>query len=284
MSSQGVNVGIGLKRQHTVELLGGIPDLSFLEVHAENYMIDGGPLHQELSSLRERYELTIHGVGLSLGSETPPDIDHLRRIKSLISRYAPKIFSEHLAWSSNSGFFFNDLLPITYTPASLQRIVNNVDMAQSFLGQQILLENPATYIRFDESSMPETAFITELIMRSGCGLLLDLNNVHVTCTNHQLDVRQYLGELPLSAAQEIHLAGCSIDKHTQTETVLLDDHGSDINLDVWALFQSTTQKIGSRPTLIERDNNIPPLADMMAEVRKAAQIIASHSTPMERLQ
>jgi uncharacterized protein len=171
MSSQGVNVGIGLKRQHTAELLDGIPELHFLEIHAENYMVDGGPLHQELSRLRERYELTIHGVGLSLGSEAPPDADHLLRIKSLITRYEPTTFSEHLAWSTNNGLFYNDLLPLAYTPASLQRFVNHVDMAQSFLGQQILLENPATYLCFDESSMPETAFITELIKRSGCGLL-----------------------------------------------------------------------------------------------------------------
>jgi uncharacterized protein len=284
MDSQGagidINIGIGLKRQHAAELIQGVSEINFLEIHAENYMVDGGALHDELTRLRNTYELTIHGVGLSLGSEMPPDVDHLKRLKALINRYEPRIFSEHLAWTTNNGLFLNDLLPVAYTPRSLNRFINHLDMAQSFLGRKILLENPATYLRFDESSIPETAFITELIQRSGCGLLLDLNNVHVTCTNHRLNTTQYISELPLSAVQEIHLAGFSIDTASPEELVLLDDHGSNISEAVWELFQSTVAKIGAVPTLIERDNNIPPLSEMISEVIKASNFVELHTPTM----
>lgn len=266
-------VGIGLKPEHFNGLLESQSDVSFLEVHAENYMVDGGPYHACLEQLRARYPLSIHGVGLSIGGETDLDKDHLNRLKKLLSRYEPASFSEHLAWSSHGGAFLNDLLPLPYTSQTLSRVCRHIDQVQSFLGRKMLLENPSTYVQFESSTLSEPDFIHEVVRRTGCGLLLDVNNVYVTCRNHNHNCEHYLARLPLDQVGEIHLAGFSVDSDANGDPLLIDSHDTEVAQAVWDLYAYTLTLTGPQATLIERDGNIPPLSALREEAARACAVM-----------
>jgi uncharacterized protein len=261
--------GIGLKPQHFAEILATGPDLGFFEIHAENYLVAGGPFHHYLSRIRDRYPLSIHGVGLSIGADGSLDGDHLDRLAALLYRYEPQAFSEHLAWSTHGGAFFNDLLPLPYDRTTLNRVCDHIDQTQEHLRRRILLENPATYVEFAASTFDEAAFITEIIHRTGCGLLLDVNNAYVSGVNHQRDPYAYLAALPLAEVGEIHLAGFAEDRDAADAPLLIDTHGAPVAEAVWELYAFALERLGPTPTLIERDNNIPPLAVLLEEARLA---------------
>ncbi len=268
-------VGLGLKPEYFHPLLEGETDVGFLEIHAENYMGEGGPFHHYLSQLQERYPLSIHGVGLSIGTEGALDNEHLMRLKRLLERHRPQVFSEHLAWSSHGPLFLGDLLPLAYDTATLDRVCAHVEQVQETLGRNILLENPATYLQFKASTLDETDFIDQVVRRTGCGLLLDINNVYVTCINHGRDPVAYLTALPLHAVEQIHLAGFSADADELGHRLLIDSHSAPIDDAVWGLYRLVLQRIGPIPTLIERDNDLPPLPELLAEVHLADSLIKS---------
>ncbi|EFQ64742.1 MNIO family bufferin maturase [Pseudomonas lactucae] len=261
--------GLGLKNEHFAEVLDSSPDIGFFEVHAENYMVAGGPFHHYLGLIREQYPLSLHGVGLSIGGEGPLNREHLARLATLIERYQPQSFSEHLAWSSHGPVFLNDLLPLAYDTATLNRVCEHIEQVQSTLRRQMLLENPSTYLQFQCSTLDETDFISETIRRTGCGLLLDVNNVYVSCINHQRDPLAYIDALPLHAVGEIHLAGFAEDADSLGDRLLIDDHGAPIDNAVWQLYEQVLARIGAVPTLIERDNQVPAFSVLMAEARTA---------------
>ncbi|MDZ3825142.1 MNIO family bufferin maturase [Pseudomonas monsensis] len=265
--------GLGLKTGHFREVLGSLPDLGFFEVHAENYMVDGGPFHHFLGLIREQYPLSLHGVGLSIGAEGPLDTEHLKRLAGLIERYQPQSFSEHLAWSSHGPVFLNDLLPLAYDTPTLNRVCAHIDQVQNILKRPMLLENPATYLAFQHSTLDEADFISEVIRRSGCGLLLDVNNVYVSCINHQRDPQAYLNALPLHAVGEIHLAGFAEDCDSLGDRLLIDDHGAPVDQAVWTLYRQALERIGPVATLIERDNQVPAFNVLLAEARQADEIL-----------
>jgi uncharacterized protein (UPF0276 family) len=266
--------GVGLKPEHFRDIVDTWPDLGFFEVHAENYMVAGGPFHHYLTRIRERYPLSIHGVGLSIGSEGPLDEAHLDRLAALLDRYQPESFSEHLAWSSHGSVFLNDLLPVPYHRGTLDRVCAHVDRVQSRLKRTMLLENPATYVEFDSSTMSETDFIAEVLRRTGCRLLLDVNNVHVSCTNHGRDPYAYIGALPLATVGEIHLAGFAQDLDGAGDPLLIDSHGAPVAQVVWDLYRHTLERLGPMATLIERDNDIPAFPVLAAEAWRAETIMA----------
>jgi uncharacterized protein (UPF0276 family) len=265
--------GVGLKPRHVEDVLRGAPALGFFEVHAENYMVAGGPLHRQLTAVRERYPLSLHGVALGIGGEAPLEAAHLRRLRALVERYQPAAFSEHLAWSGHGGVFLNDLLPLPYDRTSLERVCAHVQQAQDQLGLRLLLENPSTYFEFEASTMSEAAFLGEVVRRTGCGLLLDLNNVHVSCVNRADDAAAYLEALPLHAVGEIHLAGFARDTGDAGAPLLIDDHGSAVDAAVWELYESVSYRLGPLPTLIEWDNAVPAFGELLAQARKAQKIL-----------
>src|SRR5476651_693988 len=265
--------GLGLKNEHFSEVLETAPDIGFFEVHAENYMVAGGPFHHYLGLIREQYPLSLHGVGLSIGGEGPLNREHLARLALLIERYQPHSFSEHLAWSSHGPVFLNDLLPLAYDAATLNRVCEHVDQVQSTLKRPMLLENPATYLQFQRSTLDEADFISEIILRTGCGLLLDVNNVYVSSINHQRDPLAYIEALPLHAVGEIHLAGFAEDADNLGDRLLIDDHGAPIDQAVWALYQQVLAKIGPMATLIERDNQLPAFAVLLAEAGQSEELL-----------
>ncbi len=269
--------GLGLKNEHFMEVLETSPDIGFFEVHAENYMVAGGPFHHYLGLIREQYPLSLHGVGLSIGGESPLNREHLARLATLIERYQPHSFSEHLAWSSHGPVFLNDLLPLAYDSATLQRVCEHIDQVQSTLKRPMLLENPSTYLQFQRSTLDETDFISEIIRRTGCGLLLDVNNVYVSCTNHQRDPESYLDGLPLHAVGEIHLAGFAEDTDNLGDRLLIDDHGAPIDNAVWQLYEKVLAQVGPMPTLIERDNHLPAFSVLLAEAQQADRQLAQVS-------
>ena len=270
-------VGLGLKHEHFVEVLETSPAIGFFEVHAENYMVAGGPFHHYLGLIREQYPLSLHGVGLSIGGEGQLDTEHLARLATLIERYQPHSFSEHLAWSSHGPVFLNDLLPLAYDSATLQRVCEHIDQVQSTLKRPMLLENPSTYLQFQRSTLDETDFISEIIRRTGCGLLLDVNNVYVSCINHQRDPASYLEGLPLHAVGEIHLAGFAEDTDNLGDRLLIDDHGAPIDNAVWQLYEKVLAQVGPMPTLIERDNQLPAFSVLLAEAQQAERHLAQVS-------
>jgi uncharacterized protein (UPF0276 family) len=269
--------GIGLKPQHYHELVELAPDIGFFEVHAENYMVAGGAFHHFLGLLRERYPLSLHGVGLSIGGIEPLDEAHLDRLAQLVARYQPQSFSEHLAWSSHAQVFFNDLLPVAYDSATLARVCEHIDRVQSRLQRPMLLENPATYVEFACSSMDEAQFISAVVARTGCGLLLDVNNVYVSCINHQRDALAYIHALPLAAVGQIHLAGFAEDQDALGARLLIDSHGAPVDQAVWALYAQVLELIGPQPTLLERDNQVPALAVLLAEAAQAEQLLQRYA-------
>jgi hypothetical protein len=265
--------GVGLKPEHFREILATAPDLGFFEIHAENYMVDGGPFHHYLERIRQRYPLSIHGVGLSIGGESPLDTAHLDRLKKLLDRYQPESFSEHLAWASHGGVFLNDLLPAPYHAATLARVCAHIDQVQTRLGRRMLLENPATYVEFADSTLAEADFITEVVRRSGCGLLLDVNNVYVACVNHRRDPRAYIRALPLDAVGQIHLAGFARDVDAAGDPLLIDSHGAPVAQAVWELYPFALDLLGPVATLIERDNDIPAFPVLLAEAQRAERML-----------
>lgn len=265
--------GVGLKAEHFEAILEQLPTLGFFEIHAENYLVEGGPLHHYLTRIREHYPLSVHGVALSIGGQEPLDLAHLDALAQLLDRYQAQSFSEHLAWSSHGGTYLNDLLPLPYNRDTLLRVCSHVDQTQSRLRRRMLLENPATYLEFAESTMDEAFFISEVVKRTGCGLLLDVNNVYVSCINHQRDPAQCLRAMPLHAVGEIHLAGHSRQVDAQGDALLIDDHGSAVEKAVWDLFQRTLTQTGPVATLLERDNHIPPLEALLAEAQCAQQLL-----------
>ena len=267
--------GIGLKPQHFKEVLAVRPELAFFEVHAENYMVDGGPFHHFLGLVREQYSLSLHGVGLSIGSPEALDETHLDRLAALISRYQPGAFSEHLAWSSHGGVFLNDLLPVPYTALTLARVCEHIDHVQNRLRCRMLLENPSTYLEFAASTMSEPQFLSEVLARTGCGMLLDVSNIHVSCVNHGRDPLAYLDALPWDAVAQIHLAGFARDADGAGAPLLIDSHGSPVDEQVWSLYAEVLQRTGPLPTLLERDNDIPALTTLVAEAQRAAALMSS---------
>lgn len=261
--------GLGLKTEHFTEVLETRPDIGFFEVHAENYMVAGGPFHHYLGLIRAQYPLSLHGVGLSIGGEAPLDREHLARLATLIERYQPQSFSEHLAWSSHGPVFLNDLLPLAYDACTLERVCEHVDQVQSTLKRPMLLENPSTYLQFQRSTLDETDFISQIVRRTGCGLLLDVNNVYVSCINHQRDPLTYIDALPLHAVGEIHLAGFAEDTDSLGDRLLIDDHGAPIDNAVWQLYAQVLARTGAVATLIERDNQVPAFSVLQKEARQA---------------
>jgi len=265
--------GVGLKASHLQQVLDERPDAGFFEVHAENFMVPGGPLHHWLGRISEHYPLSLHGVALSIGADADLDLEHLERLALLLDRYQPASFSEHLAWSTHGGTYLNDLLPLPYDRPCLQRVCDHVDQVQTRLRRRMLLENPATYVRFASSTMDEAAFIHEVVRRTGCGLLLDVNNVYVSSINHGYDARAALQGLPLDAVGEIHLAGFASQTDGAGAPLLIDNHGAPIAPAVWDLYRFALASTGPVATLLERDNDVPPLALLLAEARQADRLL-----------
>jgi uncharacterized protein (UPF0276 family) len=266
--------GVGFKPQHFAEVLEEARGVGFFEVHAENYFGAGGPPHRRLTALRERFPLSIHGVGLSIGGAAPLDRDHLVRLAALVARYEPQSVSEHLAWSSHGGIGFPDLLPLPLTEETLARVADHIDEVQTALGRPMLLENPSTYFRFAASTIPEVEFIAEVARRTGCGLLLDVANVDVSATNHGFDPNAYLDAFPLDRVAEIHLAGRFETQDEAGHPLFVDAHASPVADPVWRLYEGVIDRIGPVATLIERDDDIPAWEVLAAEAGRAAAILA----------
>jgi uncharacterized protein (UPF0276 family) len=266
--------GVGLKPEHIDEILRDRPALGFFEIHAENYMGAGGPPHRRLEAIRAFYPLSLHGVGLSIGSPGPLDREHLARLAALARRYQPGLVSEHLAWSSHNEGFFNDLLPLPYTEETLAAVCAHVDQVQDALARPMLLENPSTYVVFEESTIPETDFIREIARRTGCGLLLDVSNVLVSATNHGFDPRAYLDAFPLEHVGEIHLAGFAEAEDDSGHPVLIDAHDSPVRAPVWDLYCDVIARRGPVPTLVEWDNDVPEWTVLLGEARRAEAAMA----------
>lgn len=270
--------GVGLKAAHYDDVVDDQPDVGWFEVHAENYMGAGGPAHYYLERVRREYPLSIHGVGLSIGSDGPLDPMHLQRLRTVVDRYQPEVFSEHLAWSSHGGVFFNDLLPLPYTTETVARVSEHIDRVQHTLDRQMLLENPSTYVAFESSTMSETEFLKEVVARSGCGLLLDINNVFVSATNHHYPALEYLNDFPLRHVGEIHLGGHAPDRDEEGRDLLIDAHDRAVSDEVWDLYAKCIERTGALPTLIEWDNNVPEWPVLLAQAQRADAILAGHRT------
>ncbi len=260
--------GIGLRHPHLAAVLETTPAVGFLEVHAENYM-GGGGARRALETLRARYPVALHGVGLSLGSIEGPDHEHLERLASLVEAVEPWAVSEHISFSGSEGLYLNDLLPLPYTEEALEALCRNVESAQTRLKRSLLMENPSSYVAYRHSTMSEGEFIAELVRRTGCGLLLDVNNLYVSARNFGFDPALYLANLPAAAVAEIHLAGHTLKKLAGGQQIRIDDHGSAVAEPVWRLYEDTIARMGLRPTLIEWDTDIPPLEVLVAEAAKA---------------
>ena len=268
------SAGIGLRAQHQSELQNSRPAVGWLEAHSENYFSDAGPHIEALLRLRGQYALSLHGVGLSLGSIDPIDISHLMRLKRLIGRTSPAFVSEHLSWGGVDGRFVNDLLPLPYTQESLAHLISRVNQVQNTLQRAILIENISSYLQYSHSDIDEGAFLTELSRATGCGLLIDINNLYVNERNHGVDARRFIDSIPPAAVRELHLAGHSIDRIDATE-ILIDTHSTQVCEAVWSLYGHAIQRFGARPTLIEWDSDIPPLDVLLGEAHKAQSYLGA---------
>ncbi len=266
--------GVGYKPQHFTAIMDDPGPVRWLEIHAENYMGDGGRPIAQLRHLAQRFPISVHGVGLSIGGEGPLDADHLARLKRLCDWLNPASFSEHLAWSTHDSAFLNDLLPLPYTATTLARVVDHVDEVQQTLGRRMLLENPSTYLAFSESTMRETDFLAEIALHTGCGLLLDVNNVFVSATNLGLDPVSYVDAFPLGDVGEIHLGGHDEDADDEGRPLLIDSHGCEVADPVWALYAEVIGRSGARPTLIEWDTDVPDWPVLSAEAARAEAALA----------
>ncbi|WP_288942182.1 DUF692 domain-containing protein [uncultured Roseovarius sp.] len=266
--------GVGYKPQQFADIIADARPVEWLEIHAENYMGDGGRPLAQLRHLSERFAVSVHGVGLSIGGEGRLDPDHLSRLRHLCDWLQPASFSEHLAWSTHDSHFLNDLLPLPYTQATLTRVADHIDEVQEALGRPMLLENPSSYLAFDESTYAEPEFLSEIACRTGCGLLLDVNNVFVSATNLGLDPRAYIDAFPVDRVGEIHLGGHDEDQDDHGAPLLIDSHGQEVADPVWALLDYTLDRMGRRPLLIEWDANVPDWPVLAAEAQRAAEALA----------
>jgi uncharacterized protein len=271
-----IGSGIGLRSPHVAEILATGPPIDWLEVHAENYM-GGGPAIRALERIRRDYPLSVHGVGVSLGSADGLDPVHLERLAGLIERVQPALISEHLSWSSAGGAYLNHLLPLPYTEEALVVVAEHVDRVQSRLGRRLLVENPSSYLRFHDSPIPEFEFLDALARRTGCGLLCDVNNVYVSCRNLGGDAGAYLAALDPAAVEEIHLAGHAVND-ADGQTILIDDHGSRVADAVWRLYTRALARFGRVPTLIEWDTDVPALGVLLEEAATARALLGQAAT------
>jgi uncharacterized protein (UPF0276 family) len=260
--------GIGLRAQHHLTVLSDSPAAAWFEAHTENYFADGGAHVEALTRIRANYPLSLHGVGLSLGSADPLDALHLERVRRAVNRFEPALVSEHLSWSSIGGRFANDLLPLPYTDEALRHVSARIAQAQDFLGRRILIENVSSYLQFECSRMPEWEFVAGVAAESGCGILLDLNNIYVAAHNFGFEAQRYLDAIDPGAVQEIHLAGHSAVAF-EGQKLLIDTHGTPVCDAVWSLYRTALRRFGDVPTLIEWDTDIPALEVLMAEAAKA---------------
>jgi len=273
--------GTSFKHEHLPAILAEGRQRGFFEVHAENYMGAGGPPHRALEAVRRDHPLSLHGVCMSIGGERPLDRAHLARFRDLVARYEPALVSEHLAWSTHETTYFNDLLPLPYTAATLARVCDHIDEVQEAIRRPLLLENPSTYLAFRESTMSETDFIRAIAGRTGCGLLLDINNVFVSATNHGFAARDYLADFPLSHVGEIHLAGHAEQADDEGLPLLIDSHDGPVADAVWKLFAIVVEQCGPIPTLVEWDSKIPDWPVLKAEA-SAAQVILDRGAKVAR--
>jgi uncharacterized protein (UPF0276 family) len=274
--SMGGLAGTSFKHQHLPAILAEGKQDGFFEVHAENYMGAGGPPHDALTRIRRDFPVSLHGVCMSIGGAQPLDKDHLKRFKALVDRYEPGLVSEHLAWSTHATTYFNDLLPLPYTQTTLARVADHIGEVQEAVRRPILLENPSTYVVFEESTMSETDFIRELVRRTGCGLLLDVNNVFVSATNHGFSALAYLADFPLGHVGEIHLAGHSEQADDEGDLLLIDSHDGPVADPVWQLFEIVIGRCGPIPTLVEWDSDIPDWPVLKAEAAAAQAVLERH--------
>src|SRR6266404_13735 len=265
--------GTSFKHEHLVAIRAEHKGRGFFEVHAENYMGAGGPPHRALETLRRDHPISLHGVCMSIGGERPLDRAHLARFQHLVERYEPPLVSEHLAWSTHETTYFNDLLPLPYTEATLDTVCDHIDQVQEAIRRPMLLENPSTYVTFRESTMSETDFVGAVAHRTGCGLLLDVNNVFVSATNHGFSALQYLSDFPLSRVGEIHLAGHAEQADDEGDLLLIDSHDGPVADAVWKLFEIVIERCGPVPTLIEWDSRIPDWPILKAEAIAAQTIL-----------
>jgi uncharacterized protein (UPF0276 family) len=262
--------GVGYKPQHFAQILEDAGTVRWLEIHAENYMGDGGRPLAQLRHLAEQFPVSVHGVGLSIGAEGPLDPDHLKRLAHLVNWLNPASFSEHLAWSTHGDHFLNDLLPLPYTNDSLTRIADHIDQVQNSIGRRMLLENPSSYLAFAESTWSEPEFLAEIARRTGCGLLLDVNNVFVSATNLGFSPQEYIDAFALDQVGEIHLGGHDEDEDDHGQPLLIDSHGREVVDPVWALLDYTLDRSGPKPVLIEWDTDVPDWPVLEAEAARAA--------------
>ncbi len=274
-SSIPAHAGIGLRAPHVAQVLSERPRIAWLETHSENLFAHGGPFHDALRRIRRDYPLSLHGVGLSLGSADALNAAHLRRVRELVQAYAPGLVSEHLCWSAIDGRYSNELLPLPFTQEALRVAVSHIGEVQAALGRQILVENVSTYLRFQGDDYTEWDFVAEVVKRSGCGLLCDVNNVYVNSVNHGFDPRAYLRALPAAAVQEIHLAGF-IRKDKLPVPVLIDSHSRRVAAEVWSLYDEAIDLFGPVPTLIEWDMDIPALDVLIEEAAHAEKVMDGH--------
>lgn len=271
--------GTSFKHEHLAAIRQDRLADAFFEVHAENYMGAGGPPQQALAAIRADYPLSIHGVCMSIGGSGPLDARHLARFAELVRRCEPALVSEHLAWSSHDGTFYNDLLPLPYTNATLRTVCDHVDQVQGAIGRPLLLENPATYLRFASTDMSETQFLREVARRTGCGLLLDLNNVYVGAANHGYRVQDYLADFPLEQVGQIHLAGHSEQRDDEGQGLLIDSHDRAVAEPVWTLYADVIARAGPIPTLVEWDGDVPAWPVLKRQALRARQVLDGHRAP-----
>jgi uncharacterized protein (UPF0276 family) len=277
-----VSAGTGLKPEHAQDIFASACGVDFFEIHAENYMGAGGPPHHLLRRIGKDYALSVHGVGLSIGGAGPLDRDHLARLKKLIGEVRPAMFSEHLAWSSHDSVYLNDLLPLPYNDATLHCVVEHIDEVQHTLNTRMLLENPSTYVSFEASDMDEVEFLRAIAEQTGCGLLLDVNNVYVSAINHGFDAAAYIDRFPIQFVGEIHLAGFAEDQDANAERLLVDAHGAPVADAVWSLYRRALARSGAVPTLIEWDNDVPDFATVLAEVSLARAALTEQASRRHR--
>ena len=270
--------GVGFKSQHFQGIARQPGDVCWFEIHAENYMGNGGRPIAQLKKLRETYPISCHGVGLSIGGEDPLDLEHLQRLKKLVSWLQPAVFSEHLAWSTHEGSYFNDLLPLPYNDTTLANVSEHIDQVQETLKRPMLLENPSNYLEFEESTHSEIDFIKEITKRTGCFLLLDINNVYVSSENRDFNPYDYLDDFPVNLVREVHLGGHELESEEFGPNLLIDNHASEVIDPVWLLYEYLIKKTGSLPTLIEWDNDIPDWEKLSSEASKANSILTELSS------
>lgn len=264
--------GIGLRAEHYQEIINTKPDIAWFEVHTENYFGNGGKPHYYLELIRQNYPLSFHGVGLSLGSCDELDLQHLNRLKELITRYKPILVSEHLCWTSINGNYFNDLFPMPYTEESLKHIISRINRIQDYLNRQILIENISTYLQFTHSTIPEYEFINIIAQKTGCGILLDINNLYVNSINHDWNIKKYIENIAYTSIQEIHLAGFT-ENFVENTSILIDSHNNPIADEVLEIYSFAMENLGKKPTLIEWDKDIPPLEILLIEAAKVNNIL-----------